>query len=201
MVTAETEIRTSREDYVRMVEAGVFAARRVELIDGVIYEMAPQLSPHAAAIRRSLRALQVVFSPEDYDVDVQLPLDLGDRDMPEPDLAVVPREATDYYAYHPTGAVLVIEVADSSLRHDRKKARSYAEAGIQDYWISNLSRDVLEVYRDSVGDVYRTKLILRRGERIAPLAKPAAAIAVAGLLPVPEAQKGRGARTSLAPRS
>jgi Uma2 family endonuclease len=163
----------------------VFRDRRVELVDGVVYEMTPQLSPHASAIRRSRRTLQAVFSPEEYDVDAQLPLDLSGRDMPEPDLAVVPREATDYYASHPTGAVLVVEVADTSLSHDRKrKGRMYAEAGIEEYWILNLVRDVLEVYRNPAEGDYGTRRILRRGEQIAPLARPESLIAVDDLLPL-----------------
>ena len=185
MATAETYARTTREEYLRLVEAGVFEGRRVELIDGVVYErMTPQQSPHASSIRRSLRALQEIFSLADYAVDVQLPLDLGSHDMPEPDLAVVPREATDYYASHPAGAVLVVEVSDTTLRHDRKKGRTYAKAGIQDYWIVNVARDVLEVYRDPAGDAYRTQRILRRGEQIAPLGCPDASIAVDDLLPI-----------------
>lgn len=182
MATAETA-STTREEYVRLVEAGVFEGRRVELVDGVVYEkMTPQQSPHASAIRRSLRALLEIFSLDQYAVDVQLPLDLSSRDMPEPDLAVVPRDETGYYASHPTGAVLVVEVADTSLRHDRKKGRTYAKAGIQDYWLLNLTRNVLEVYRDPVGDAYCTRRILRRGERIAPLARLDAPIAVDDLL-------------------
>lgn len=184
MATAEPQVRITREEYVRMAETGAFEGRRVELVDGVIYEMAPQQSPHASAIRRSLRALLATFSLDEHAVDVQLPLDLSQRDMPEPDFAVVPREATDYYAGHPTGALLVVEVADSSLYHDRKKARTYAGVGIQDYWIVNVARDLLEVYRDPVGDAYQTRRILRRGERIAPLARPGASIAVEDLLPI-----------------
>jgi Uma2 family endonuclease len=114
-----------------------------------------------------------------------MPLDVGAESMPEPDLAVVPGTPRDYYASHPTGAALVLEVTDTSQSHDRKrKPRLYAEAGIQDYWIVNLTRDVLEVYRNPVGAAYRTRLVLRRGERIAPLARSDAPIAVADLLPI-----------------
>ena len=184
MATAETT-PTTRAEYLRLVEAGVFEGRRVELIDGVVYErMTPQQSPHASAIRRSLRALLEIFSLDKYAVDVQLPLDLSNRDMPEPDLAVVLREATDYYASHPAGAILVVEVSDTTLRHDRKKGRTYARAGIQDYWIVNVARDVLEVYRGPAGDAYRRQQILHRGEQIAPLGRPEAKIAVEDLLPV-----------------
>jgi Uma2 family endonuclease len=185
MATAESQIRYTREEYVRMAEAGVFGDRRVELIDGVIYEkMSPQKSPHASGVRRGRRALQAIFSSEEFDVDAQLPLDLSEYDMPEPDLAVVPRDPKDYADSHPTGALLVLEVTDTSQYHDRKrKVRTYAEARIQDYWIVNIPRDVLEVYRDPVDGVYRTRRTLRRGEQIAPLARPEAWIAVDDLLP------------------
>ena len=185
MATAESQVRYTQEEYVRMAGAGVFGDRRGELVDGVVYEMTPQESPHASGIRRGRRALQAVFPPEEFDVDAQLPLALGDEDMPEPDLAVVPRDPMDYVNSHPTGALLVLEVTDTSQYHDRKrKVRTYAKAGIQDYWIVNIPRDVLEVHRDPVDGIYRTRQILRRSERIAPLARPESQIAVDDLLPL-----------------
>jgi Uma2 family endonuclease len=184
MATAETVAYTTREEYVRMVEAGVFEGRRVELIDGVVFEMPPQLSPHAATVMLAQEVLRGVFSPG-FSLRCQMPLDVGTESMPEPDLAVVPGTPRDYYTAHPTDAALVLEVADTSQSHDRKrKARTYAKARLQDYWIINLARDVLEVYRDPVGDNYRTRLVLHRGERIAPLSRPDAPIAVTDLLPV-----------------
>jgi Uma2 family endonuclease len=145
MATAETAIRTTREAYVRMVEAGVFEDRRVELVDGVVYEMTPQLSPHASTVMQVQEILREAFSPG-FSVRCQMPLDLGAASMPEPDLAVVRGTARDFYAAHPTGAALVVEVADTSQHHDRRrKGRDYAEAGIEDYWIVNLARDVVEV--------------------------------------------------------
>ncbi len=183
MATAENMAHTTLEGYVRMVEAGVFEGRRVELIDGVVYEMPPQLSPHAATVMLAQEVLRAVFSPG-FSLRCQMPLDVGAESMPEPDLAVVPGKPGDYWAAHPTGAALVLEVADTSLHYDRKKGGVYAKAGLQDYWIINLTRDVLEVYRHPVGASYRTRLVLSRGEQIAPLARPDAPIAVADLLPV-----------------
>ncbi len=182
MATAETEVRTTREEYVRMVEAGAYEGRRVELVDGVVYEMTPQLSPHASTVMLVQDALRDVF-PSGFSLRCQMPLDVGSASMPEPDLALVTGSPRDYYASHPTGAALVVEVADTSLHHDRRKASTYAVAGVQEYWIVNLLRSILEVYRNPMGDAYRTRLILRRGERIAPLAKPDASILVDDLLP------------------
>ena len=53
----------TREDYERMAELGFFQDRRVELVDGVVYEfMTPQLSPHATGVRKASKAMEAVFS-------------------------------------------------------------------------------------------------------------------------------------------
>lgn len=182
-VTATFEIhRWTREEYEQMVEAGVFGERRVELLDGVVYDVTPQSRRHASALRRARRILESLC-PEGCEVEVQMPLNVGGGSTPEPDLAIVPRDPRDYETGHPVDALLVVEIADSSLRHDReRKLPVYAQAGIQECWIVNLVRNLLEVYRDPVGGVYRANLILRRGERITPLARPDASIALSDLL-------------------
>ena len=101
-----------------------------------------------------------------------MPLNLGLDSEPEPDLAIVRRDPLNYVEGHPTSAVLLVEIAHSSLRHDRRKAKTYAAAGIEEYWISDVVRGVLEVYREPVDGNYRTRQVLHRGERIAPLVRP-----------------------------
>jgi len=177
-----TDRRTTREAYERMVEAGAFVGRRVELVRGIVYEMAPQDSLHAAGLRRARWVLEEIC-PEGHQVDIQMPLDLDLDSVPEPDLAIVRSDVLDYVEGHPTSALLVVEIADSSLQHDRQKAEAYALGGIEDFWIANLVRGVLEVYREPVNGVYRTRMVLRRGERISPLARPDVSIAVDDLLP------------------
>jgi Uma2 family endonuclease len=176
------EIRATLEAYERMVSAGVFDGRRVELVQGVVYEMTPQDSLHASSLRQVRRVLEEIC-PEACDVDVQMPLNVGLDSSPEPDLAIVRRDPLNYVEGHPTAALLVVEIADSSLARDRKKAAVYAQAGIEDYWIANLVRNVLEVYREPLDGTYRTRQVLRRGERITPLLRPDVAIAVDDLLP------------------
>jgi len=175
--------RWTREEYAQAAEAGLFKDRRVELVDGALYDMAAHLTPHATGIRKVIRALEKIFAAG-HDVRSQLPLSLGPHSEPEPDIAVVTGEPDDYLAHHPSTAVLVIEVADSSQYHDRKrKAALYARAELQDYWIVNLRFDQVEVLRDPVDGLYRTRRIYRRGETISPLARPEAALAVDDLLP------------------
>ena len=67
-------------------------------------------------------------------------LDLGKRYQLLSDAAVVPGSERDYASTHPKSAVLVAEASDTSVRYDRVvKSHRYAQAGIADYWIINLS--------------------------------------------------------------
>ena len=126
----------------------------------------------------------------------QMPLSLGEDETghdsdPEPDLAVVAGTRRDYATGHPATALLVVEIADSSLAYDRtRKARLYAGARIADYWIVNLVERQLEIFRKPEPDPaadgawrYAARIIARPGEAVTPLALPAATIAVADILP------------------
>lgn len=184
MTVATVDVhRWSREEYERMAGTGLLPPEaRVELIDGIIYDMAAQSGPHVTGVHLVLAALQAVL-PSAY-IRVQSPLALDDDSEPEPDLAIVPGSARDYLDEHPRTALLVVEVADSSLGHDRKrKLPRYARAGIPDVWILDLTKRALEVCRDPDGTIYRSRILLRAGDTISPLARPDAGIAVADLLP------------------
>ena len=167
-----------------MVAAGVFGPEdRLELLDGEIIDMAPQKSRHATAITLLANTLATVSGP-DQTVRVQLPLALDDRSEPEPDIAVVPGSPRDYRDAHPTTALLIVEVADASLAYDRvRKLAAYARAGIPEYWILDLNGETLEVCREPIGDTYGDRRILKRGDRLAPLAGNGADFEVADILP------------------
>jgi Uma2 family endonuclease len=180
------EHRWNRRDYERLAAKGFFrSGQRVELIEGVIYDMAPQNSHHATAFRLAHEALRIIFPPSDgYEIRGQLPLALGDDSEPEPDLAVVTGAIRDYRDGHPTTALLVVEIADSSLLHDRKrKVPLYARFGVPEAWLCNLVRRTLEVYRDPVDGMYQTRLILRAGHTVSPVSRPDVSLQVADLLP------------------
>ncbi len=176
--------RWTRQQYENMALHDIFQPEeRVELLDGVIVDMSPQKSFHAVATRLVEEALRAAF-PSGHDVRVQMPLALDDSSEPEPDVAVVPGKARDYTLAHPTTAVLVVEVADTSLALDRKtKHAVYARNGIAEYWVVNLQDHCLEVYRGPQGNQYQSRTVLRHGETVAPLASPERIIAVADLLP------------------
>jgi Uma2 family endonuclease len=75
-------------------------------------------------------------------------------------------------------------VADATWRFDReRKGRTYARAGIPEYWIVNLEAGTLEVYHDPAGDRYSTERALQPEEEVSPLGRPEVRIRVADLLP------------------
>ena len=69
---------------------------------------------------------------------------------------------------HPTAAdtLLLIEVADSSLRYDRKvKLPLYARHGVPELWIVDLEGGTVEVCREPRGDGYAGDLARGSGRR------------------------------------
>jgi Uma2 family endonuclease len=186
----------TRTELERMEDAGIFHPdERIELIGGELFQKElPLKIPHATAIRLCEAALRNIFT-EGYLVSVQLPLTLSERDEPIPDVAVVPGTIRDYEKHHPSTALLVVEVSETTLRFDRQvKASLYAWAGIPEYWIVNLVDGVVEVYREPTpmrrtpyGFGYLKTAIYRVGDQIVPLSLPdASPIPVENLLPTHE---------------
>ncbi|MFN0121969.1 MAG: Uma2 family endonuclease [Blastocatellia bacterium] len=182
--------RWTREEYYKMAEAGFFEGKRVELIFGEVIEMSPMGRPHVMAVKFGARTLEKAFG-KGWFVQTQAPLDLGLESDPEPDIAVIAGDDRDYLDTHPDTAALVVEVAESTLKADRKvKGSLYAGAGIEDYWVVNLNKRQLEVYRRPIVDksapsgfIYGNMQILNEEDSVSPLAKPKAVIRVADLLP------------------
>jgi Uma2 family endonuclease len=173
------------EEYHRAADAGVFRPEeRLELIEGEIFRMSPQNKPHMAGILLTQAVLQKLF-PAGWVLLVQMPLTLDGESEPEPDLALVPGEPRDLVQGPMKMAMLVVEVADTSLRHDRNKAGPYARAGIPEYWILNLPERRLEVHRDPdpVAERYQKTTHLEESDATSLLAAPDASIAVRDLLP------------------
>jgi len=152
-----TRHRLSAEQYQRMGEAGVFEPdARVELIGGEVIDMAPIGTRHAATVKRLAQALFQAVAGRAI-VSVQDPIRLDVQSESEPDLAVLePRD--DFYASAlPAGhdALLVIEVADSSVAYDLlRKARLYALHGVPANWVVDIGAGRLHTLAAPQGGVY-----------------------------------------------
>jgi Uma2 family endonuclease len=183
---APVESRYTTEAYFDLVAAGIMRPDdRVELLEGVIVAVAPHNPPHAAATSLVDRALRETIGRRAA-IRVQLPLLAGPYSAPEPDVAVVPGRESDYCDTHPTTAILVVEVADSSLVQDRlTKAALYAAAGIPEYWLVNLRDDCVDVFRtpDPATRRYTDRRVAHRGDRLSLLVMADANVAVTEILP------------------
>jgi Uma2 family endonuclease len=188
--TALTVRRWTRAEYERLVELGVFAGEPLELIGGQLMVAEPQYPYHASGVTRAEYAIRAILPPG-WIVRTQAPVSLDDESEPEPDLVVVAGNLDDFADAHPQRPVLIIEIAESSLRFDReRKGGLYARAGILDYWIVNLVDRAVEVYREPEPDPsapygwrYRSLTTLESPAAAVPLAFPSASVAVGDLIP------------------
>ncbi len=157
------------DEYMQMVDIGVLGKEdRVELVDGVILEMAPVGRPHELRVNRLVR-LFIHAVPENVEVNIQGTIRLNDLSGPEPDIALLTPQASMDVVNIPDseGIILVVEVAGSSLQRDRgEKARRYAESGIPELWIFMLESDEIEVSRQPTPDGYADVQVYRRGDTL-----------------------------------
>jgi Uma2 family endonuclease len=169
-----------------MGETGILADDpRIELIAGAVVVREPTGSRHAGTVDRighlffaklAGRAIVRIQNP------VTFPDELSEL---QPDVTLL-RPRADFYASGHPGAddvLLLIEVADSTLRLDRRvKVPLYARAGIAEAWLLDLTTERLEVFRDPADERYRDIVRLERGASLTPLAFPDLTLVVDDLL-------------------
>lgn len=136
-----------RTEFEQMVAAGLFDNVPVELVGGVLIEMSP-IGPEHMGLLVWLNKRLVGLCGDDYAVSPQNPLAVDDISEPQPDLAILPPGEFRGLADVPSGALLVIEFAKSSLRFDLgEKARRYAMAGYPEYWVIDVEAGIVHVHR------------------------------------------------------
>jgi Uma2 family endonuclease len=178
------------KEYLRMVEEGILRRdERVELIDGQIVAMSPQGPVHSAVVARIDQILQKLFPAERFCVRIQSTMVAGDDSAPEPDVAVVAGRCEEHERQLPRTAVLVVAVADASLRLDRgRKSELYGRAGVPEYWIVDIADRVVEVRREPSAVGFKLIRILQPEDPVTPLALEGSgggALRASDLLPVP----------------
>lgn len=159
-------------EYHRMVETGILASDEpVELVAGRVIRMSPQKTPHATAVTLTRLLLEDSLGKQVL-VRSQLPVTLGDRSEPEPDVAVVMADALRYLDHHPIPSeiYLIIEIADTTIKRDcNLKALDYAQSGVTDYWVLDLNQRQLHVFREPSPSGYQKRDLLQEAGRISPL--------------------------------
>ncbi len=183
--------KISVEDYEKMIDIGIFDEDdRVELLNGVIIEMSPKKTKHTIVNYLIGEFFFDNFRKQTI-VRLQEPIILDDYSEPEPDAVLAHLPLLKYLETHPTAAdvVLVVEVFDTTLAKDRRKAFNYARAGIVQYLLFNLNTDEIEDYREPAADGYRFKQTHDRTANFNLVAFPEVQIKVADLLPPVESAK------------
>ncbi len=170
-------MRWTAEDFYQMGGLPSIRDRKVMLIDGEVLSM-PAPSPlHDMALQLVSDGLRTVFPPTHFCVRVQMGMFFGINTDPVPDIAIVPGTPRQH-ARQPQTALLVVEVADSSINFDTgDKASLYAAAGIADYWVFDVNDQRIRVCRDpqpdaaaKYGSSYKSIQVLGPRDTLAPLA-------------------------------
>lgn len=180
VLAPETIRRLSRLEYDQLVRLGVFEDERIELLRGLLVTMSPQGGPHATITSWLVQHFAIALGMS-FDVRGHSPYAAGDDSEPEPDISISARSTG---LEHPSTSLLVIEVADSSIRKDREvKSTIYAEAGVEEYWIVDISGAELavEVHTGPSARGYRRIEILRDGDVLRPTQLPEIALPVTEL--------------------
>lgn len=173
-------------EYHRMGEAGILGPdERLQLLNGRIIQMPPMNPGHAFSVTELAERLRSSFD-DNVVIRTQMPVTLDDFSEPQPDVIVATGPRERYAHAHPRSAdaLVVVEVAESSLRIDRtEKLAAYARSGVVEYWVVNLVDHTIEVHTDPIADRYDTNATFRRGENIALRNAPTRSISVAAVLP------------------
>jgi Uma2 family endonuclease len=178
--------RWTLEEYRKMIAHGILTENHnVELIRGEIVPKMPKGDMHAWCLKVYIRLFTPLVGDQAI-LSIQDPLYLADS-APEPDCALLAFRTDFYRSAGPRAAdaLLVVEVADTSLAFDREvQGPLYAENGIAEYWIVNLVDHYLEVHRQPRADgTYADVRTLRSGDSVALALLPAVTVAVADLIP------------------
>ncbi|MEA5579930.1 Uma2 family endonuclease [Nodularia harveyana UHCC-0300] len=167
------------DEYHSMIDSGILDDRKVELLEGEIVEMSPEGEPHAYCSDEGGEYLAKLLGSR-AKIRQAKPITLPNDSEPEPDIAIVQLLGREYREHHPypENIYWLIEYANSSLDKDLElKPKIYAAAGILEYWVVNLKKFHLVVFRDILDGEYATKQTLSTGT-IQPLAFPDISISV-----------------------
>ena len=151
----------SRVDYHRMAEAGILGSKdRVELIEGQLVAMSA-IGPRHALVVDALTETFVLAVHGRAKVRVQNPVVLDGVTEPNPDV-VLARPGWHGRPFEhpgPKDILLLVEVADSSLTIDRVVKREiYARAEVSEYWVVDLTRNVVHVHRAPCAGAYTVSM-------------------------------------------
>jgi Uma2 family endonuclease len=177
-----TLTKWSLSDYHKMIEAGILSDHRVELICGDIIEMSPEGPLHRFINHKTVKYLRSLLKDQAEVIEAH-PITLSNSE-PEPDITITRSPDRLYLTRHPYPEDIywLIEIADTTLAKDLGiKKKAYAQAGIVEYWVIDLSSFTLKVYLNPVEEDYQIQQEYHDGI-VSPQAFPNIEIIVKQLL-------------------
>jgi Uma2 family endonuclease len=133
-------------DLVKQMVAAEMLDDDVELIDGDLYPMMTKNNPHEIIKRKIVYWLVRNLDESKYLAGLEQTIYLGERDAPDPDISIFPAHMLPEDV-RGTDSLLVIEIANTSLRKDTKlKAPRYAKHGVAHYWVVDVNANQTLVY-------------------------------------------------------
>ena len=170
-------------DWHELVESGVLAERRVELLEGEIIEMSPEEPMHSSTTYSVAKYLEELLQ-DNAVVREAHPVTL-DNSEPELDIAIVAPPYTNYFTRHPYPQDIywLVEISNKTLKSDlEKKSVTYARNGISEYWIIDLVNKQLIIHTQPLNNSYESIQNITAGTVVSPQAFPNLAIGLERLL-------------------
>ena len=135
------------DDVYKMAEAGILSEDdRVELIEGELVPMSPK-GNHHEVLKARLNIFFARHAPKGVMFVPETTFRLSETTYLEPDF-VFYKEEQPLADLRGDNALLVVEVADTSLAYDRgRKARLYASFGIRELWVIDAVKLTTWIYR------------------------------------------------------
>ena len=166
----------------RLAAAGFFNEYdQFELLGGEIVPMMSPAGRRHETIRIKLAHRMARLAREDVMVAQEPQFNLSPDTFVKPDILVHP-DAIKTYDLQGADALLVVEVAETSLSYDLKtKLSLYASHGVREYWVINAVTRMTTVHRQPSGKVYAVTEEFAPEARLVPLLAPELAVSLNAL--------------------
>jgi Uma2 family endonuclease len=165
----------------QITAAGIlFEDERFELIGGEIVPMQAKGNRHEI-LKTALMIHWARKLPADILFTTETTFRLSDDTFLEPDYVFYPKDK-GLAALSTETAMLVVEIADTSLHYDLgRKANLYAAFGVAELWVINAVTLETRIYREPTATGYRSAIDLSASQRLVPKLLPALAVALSEL--------------------
>jgi Uma2 family endonuclease len=165
-----------------MLAKGILAEdERFELIGGEVVPMSPKGNRHELVKKALQQHWFPLIADSPIDLITETTLYVGDDEFLEPDFLFWSR-AMPLANVTASSALLIVEVADSSLAYDLgRKAGIYARLGLPELWVIDARSLVTTIHRDPASAGYSKPREANPTELLEPLLAPHLAVRLGDL--------------------